>query len=60
MINIPISVLELATVNIDSDFKTAIDDRMKIAQLADELNYKRIWLQNITICRILPVLQLHF
>src|SRR5690554_2484469 len=43
MINIPISVLELATVNIDSDFKTAIDDSMKIAQLADELNYKRIW-----------------
>src|SRR5690625_481697 len=43
MINIPISVRELATVNIDSDFKTAIDDSMKIAQLADELNYKRIW-----------------
>lgn len=43
MIKIPISVLELATVNKDSNFKTAIDDSMKIAELVDELNYKRIW-----------------
>lgn len=43
MIKIPVSVLELATVNIDSDFKTAIDNSMKVAELADELNFERIW-----------------
>lgn len=43
MLQIPISVLELATVNIDDSFKTAIDNSMKIAVLADELNFKRIW-----------------
>lgn len=43
MIHIPISVLELATVNADADFKTAIDNSMKIAVLAETLDFKRIW-----------------
>ena len=43
MIQIPISILELAVVNQNSNAKTAIENSMKVAQLADSLNYKRIW-----------------
>lgn len=43
MIEIPVSVLELAVVNNGSDAATAIENSMKIAELADALQYKRIW-----------------
>ena len=40
---IPVSVLELAVVNQDSNAKTAIDNSMRIAQKADQLGFTRIW-----------------
>lgn len=43
MNNLPISVLELAIVNQNSNPKEAIENSMKVAQLADSLSYKRIW-----------------
>lgn len=43
MSNIPVSVLELAVVNQDSDAKTAIENSMRIAQKADQLGFTRIW-----------------
>ena len=43
MNNLPISVLELAIVNQNSNPKEAIENSVKVAQLADSLSYKRIW-----------------
>lgn len=43
MINIPVSVLELAIVNENSNWKQAIDNSTIIAQYVDKLDYKRIW-----------------
>ena len=43
MIQIPVSVLELAVVNENSNAKEAIENSIKIAQNADELGYNRIW-----------------
>lgn len=43
MIKIPVSVLELAIVNEGSNAKEGIENSIKIAQQADELNYNRIW-----------------
>jgi luciferase family oxidoreductase group 1 len=41
---IPISVLELATVVDGGDFKTTIENTVRVAQNAEELGYKRIWM----------------
>lgn len=43
MIQIPVSILELAVVNQNSNAKEAIDNSMKVARLADSLGYERIW-----------------
>lgn len=43
MINIPLSVLELAVVNQGSNAQEAIHNSIKIAQEADRLGYNRIW-----------------
>lgn len=43
MIQIPVSILELAVVNQNSNAKEAIDNSMKVARLADSLGYGRIW-----------------
>ena len=43
MIRIPVSILELAVVNQNSNAKEAIDNSMKVARLADSLGYERIW-----------------
>lgn len=43
MFKIPVSVLELAIVNDGSNAKEGIENSIKIAQQADELNYNRIW-----------------
>jgi luciferase family oxidoreductase group 1 len=44
MTKIPISVLELATVTEGGNFKTAIDNTVKVAQHAESLGYTRIWM----------------
>lgn len=41
---IPISVLELATVTEGGDFKTAIENTVKVAQHAESLGYTRVWM----------------
>lgn len=43
MLKIPVSVLELAIVNENSNARQAIDNSIKVAQHADDLHYKRIW-----------------
>lgn len=43
MYSIPISILELALVNQNSNPKTAIENSMQVAKWADKLSYKRIW-----------------
>lgn len=43
MISIPLSVLELAVVNQGADTREAILNSIKIAQVADQLGYTRIW-----------------
>lgn len=43
MFKIPVSVLELAIVNENSNAKEAIDNSIRIAQQADEIGYNRIW-----------------
>lgn len=42
--NIPLSVLELATVQMNGSAAQAIDHTVQVAQLAEELDYKRIWM----------------
>ena len=42
--NIPISILELAIITEDSNAKDTFDKTKTLAQLADELGYKRFWL----------------
>ncbi|MFV0304434.1 MAG: LLM class flavin-dependent oxidoreductase [Moheibacter sp.] len=43
MIDIPVSVLELAIVNEDSNWREAIDNSMLVAQNVEKFGYKRIW-----------------
>lgn len=42
--NIPISILELAIITQDSNAKETFEKTKALAQLADELGYKRFWL----------------
>lgn len=42
--NIPISILELAIITQDSNAKETFEKTKELAQLADELGYKRFWL----------------
>lgn len=42
--NIPISILELAIITQDSDAKQTFEKTKALAQLADNLGYKRFWL----------------
>ncbi|MBP4143093.1 LLM class flavin-dependent oxidoreductase [Flavobacterium sp. P4023] len=42
--NIPISILELAIITQDSNAKDTFEKTRALAQLADELGYKRFWL----------------
>lgn len=44
MTKISVSVLELVTVIEGGDFKTAIDNTVKVAQNAEALGYTRIWM----------------
>lgn len=43
-INLPISLLELALITKDSNTSETFDKTVQIAQKADELGYKRVWL----------------
>lgn len=43
-INLPISLLELALITKDSNTSDTFNKAVKIAQKADELGYKRLWL----------------
>lgn len=43
MINLPISILDLAVVNHESSPAQAIEYSMKVAVQADTLGYKRLW-----------------
>ena len=42
--NIPISILELAIITEDSNAKETFEKTKALAQLADDLGYKRFWL----------------
>lgn len=42
--NIPISILELAIITQDSNAKETFEKTKALAQLADDLGYKRFWL----------------
>ncbi|MEP0177639.1 MAG: LLM class flavin-dependent oxidoreductase [Paraglaciecola sp.] len=41
---VPFSILDLAPITEDSDVKTALENSKKLAILAEETNYHRVWL----------------
>ena len=43
MTRVPLSVLDLALLNADDDAHAALEHTLEVAQVADELGYRRFW-----------------